>query len=101
MPNQQELSSDEMYGIGKRINRELEAFPLHTHGAIMQMVTVGFQHRNEVMKHAHMQQQQDAQERILRIKEHEMDMQRQANEQNAAAALGPLLVTGDGIPGPN
>lgn len=70
---QQELTSAEMYGIAKRINTELEALPLHTHAAIVEMVTVGKAHRNLVLQHASKVAQEDQQERIIKIKEFEME----------------------------
>lgn len=66
---QQEISSAEMYGIAKRINNELEAFPMHTHSAICEMVRVGMQHRNLAMQDADRREANERQERTLRIQE--------------------------------
>ncbi len=76
---QQEISSEEMFGISKRINKELEVLPLHTHLAIIQMVKVGSEHRNKAMEFAHMTQQNDQQERIIRLKEYEMQQAQKAS----------------------
>lgn len=84
---QQELSSEEMYGISKRINKELEIFPLHTHSAICEMVKVGLQHRQLAGQIAHQQAKQEQENRILAIREHEMQQQQ---DKAAIRELGPL-----------
>ena len=84
---QQEIPSNELFGIAKRINSELEALPLHTHAAIVQMVTVGKDHRNLALQRAHQQEQQDQQERIIRIKEAEMQHAQAEQTRRDAAAL--------------
>lgn len=84
---QQELSSSELFGIAKRINNELEALPLHTHAAIVQLVTVGRDHRNIAMQHANKVAQEEAQERIIKIKEYEIEQQQKAQAVKDGAAL--------------
>jgi hypothetical protein len=86
---QQEITSQELYGIAKRINSELEALPLHTHSAVVEMLTIGKDHRNLVLKSAQMNLQNDQQERIIRLKEFEMEQARK----NA-----PTLVSGGAPP---
>lgn len=88
--NQQEITSDEMYGIAKKFNRELEAFPMHTHSAICEMIRVGMQHRNLAMQAANQQEQKDQQDRVLKFQEHQMKMQQEAADRAAVERLGPL-----------
>lgn len=84
---QQELSADEMYGISKKINRELEVFPLYTHSAIVQMVKVGVEHRNLAMQAANHHEQKAQQERVLAIQEHQIQMQKDAAQKQAVAGM--------------
>lgn len=85
----QELTSDEMYGIAKKFNREMEEFPLHTHSAITELIRCGMQHRQLAMK-AEAQEQQIAQEnRVLAIREHEMEQVRKRQEADSADAMRP------------
>lgn len=86
---QQELSSDEMYGIAKKINRELEQLPMHTHSAICELVRVGMQHRNLAMQAAAQAAQSEQQSKALKIREQElqlMTMQAQRAESTAIRA---------------
>jgi hypothetical protein len=83
----QELAPEELYGIAKRIDRELEALPLHTHSAICEMVRCGMQHRQLAMQAAHQQEQKDQQTRQLNLQEQHMKMQQDAQSRAAAAAM--------------
>ena len=69
MTNQQEITSDELFGIAKKVNRELETLPLHTHSAIVNMITTGMQHRQLAMQAANQQEQMALKDRSLRIQE--------------------------------
>lgn len=83
----QEIKSDEVFGIAKKMNRELEALPLHTHSAIAELVKVGVQHRNLAMQHASQQEQKSQQERVLAIQEHQIQMQKDAAQKQAVAGM--------------
>ena len=91
---QQEITSEEMYGIAKRVNRELEVFPMHTHSAICEMIRVGMQHRNLAMQDAVRREQADKQERALKMQETQMKMAQDAANRTSAAqmGLGPVPV---------
>lgn len=89
---QQEISSEEVFGIAKRINKELEAFPIYTHSAIVELVTVGKDHRNLVLKAAEMNFRNDQQERIIRLKEFEMQAEQKRQDAAVAQQMGPALV---------
>jgi hypothetical protein len=86
---QQQLSSDEMYGIAKKINRELEQFPMHTHSAIVEMVRVGMQHRNLGMQADVQAKQQEQQERMLKMQEQQQQAQlaQMAAQREAASRI--------------
>lgn len=77
-----------MYGISKKINEELEIFPLHTHSAICEMVKVGLQHRQLAGQIAHQQGQQEQQDRVLKLREHEMKMEQDRADQAAIRDIG-------------
>lgn len=85
---QQELTSDEMFGIAKKFNRELEQFPMHTHSAICEMVRVGMQHRNLAMQDSDRREANDRQERTLKLQEQHMQMQQDAAEKAAIGKIG-------------
>jgi hypothetical protein len=85
----QELSSEELYGIAKRINKELEAFPMHTHSAILEMARVGMQHRNLAMQAQNNAEQKEQQDRVLAIQEHQVRMQRE--QADRAAQVVPFV----------
>jgi len=85
-------SSDELYGIAKRINRELDGLQIHSHGAIVEMVKVGFEHRNMGLKKAFQDQQVAQQERALKMQEQQMALAKEAAAKRDAKALQPHLV---------
>lgn len=87
--DQQEISSAEIFGIAKKWATEMQGLPLHTHSAIVEMVKVDMQHRQLAMQKAHQKAQEDQQERILRIKESEMERAQQAQSEKDAAAMRP------------
>jgi hypothetical protein len=86
---QQELSSEEIYGIAKRINKELEVTPMHTHSAICEMIRVGMQHRNLAMQAQNNADQKEQQDRVLAIQEHQVRMQRE--QADKAAQVVPFV----------
>jgi hypothetical protein len=85
---QQEITNDEMYGITKKISRELEALPLHTHHAIVELLKVGKDHRNLAMQFANQQEQKTQQERVLAIQEAQIQMQKEAAQKQAITQIG-------------
>jgi hypothetical protein len=84
---QQNLSSNEMYGIAKRINNELEEFPMHTHSAIVEMVRVGMQHRNLTMQADQNAKTAGLQERALKVQEQQTQLARMAQERESASRI--------------
>jgi hypothetical protein len=84
----QEISSSEMYGISKRINAELEAFPLHCHSAIVEMVRVGMQCRNLAMQHAAQEAQKEQQEKQLAMQQQMLDHQAKQADRAAIEKIG-------------
>lgn len=91
----QETDSDTMYGIAKKFNREMEALPIHTHSAIVEMIRVGMQHRNLALQKADQDRGKEMQERSLAIQEQQTELARAEYERRQAENLrvGPELVT--------
>lgn len=91
----QELSHDEMYGIAKKISREFSEYPLHTHGALIQMVNIGFEHRKLAMQRAEKEAHDAAQERALKMQEQQIGlaMAEQRRAEDAKARPGLAIVT--------
>jgi hypothetical protein len=85
---QQEMSASEMFGIGKRINAELEQFPMHTHSAIVEMVRVGMQHRNLAMQAAAQEAQKEMQEKQLAMQQQMLDHQAKQADRAAIEKIG-------------
>lgn len=83
----QQPTADEMYGIAKKFNRELEAFPMHTHSAIVEMVRVGMQHRNLVLQNEQNLKQQQQQERVLKVGEHRAELARMNAQRSDIARI--------------
>ncbi len=91
----QEIRSEEMYGIAKKFNQEMEALPMHTHSAIVEMVRVGMQHRNLKMQKEDKDKQDAMNERVVALQEQHMALARDEAERNAAREVlepGPELV---------
>lgn len=84
----QEVTAEQMYGIAKKFNKEMEDFPLHSHSAIVELVRVGMQHRSLAVQRAEQEAQIARQEQAL-------DLQRQQMEfaQRKAALDSLSLVT--------
>lgn len=84
---QQQLSSNEMYGIAKKINNELEQFPMHTQSAIVEMVRVGMQHRNLAQQAELQAAQQAQQERMLKIQEQQTQLAQMAAQRESVSRI--------------
>ena len=54
-----------VYGIAKRMSLDLEKFPLHTHGAILSLMTTMAKHREATMQSEMQQKQVEAQEAAM------------------------------------
>ena len=63
------LNSAEMFGTAKKINNDLEQLPLHTHGALVNLLTTAFQHRQVGMQREDALQKQRQQEQMLALQE--------------------------------
>lgn len=89
-----EITSNEMYGIAKKFNAEMEALPMHTHSAIVEMVRVGMQHRNLQLQAEDRARNEALQERAVRIQEQQVQLAAEENQRRAAVAVkhGPMLV---------
>lgn len=87
-----ELKSDELYGVAKKINRELEDLPLHQHSAVVELVRVGMQVRAIGFERAEKEQQMAQRDRQLQLQEQQLKLAQaaaeraQADEANAALA---------------
>ena len=86
MPNN-ELSSAEMYGTAKKITNDLEDLPLHTHGAMIQLINIAYEHRKLGMAREEKLRQEAVQERQLAMQEQMMQMQRERQQKADAEAL--------------
>jgi hypothetical protein len=82
-----ELSSAEMYGIAKKFTGEIEAFPLHTHSAIVEMVKVGIQHRQIGAQKELADKQQALAEEQLRLQRQHMDLLQATYDREQAESL--------------
>lgn len=83
----QEITSDEIFGIAKKFNRELDALPMHTHSAICEMVRVGMQHRNLAMQDADRREKADREERVLKIQEYQIEQHKKTQDAAIAATM--------------
>ena len=83
----QEITASEMYGIAKKFNNEMEALPLHTHSAIVEMVRVGMQHRNLSMQAMDKARADALQERAMRAQEAQIELAREHHQRQDAASL--------------
>ena len=104
-PDGQELSSEEIYGIAKKINLQLEPFKLHTHSAIIEMVRVGLQHRQLDCERQNKTKMDDERARALTLQEqhtqlqmHEMQLQQRQQAERAAAITGSVVEQAQGKP---
>lgn len=101
MAGQAEVKGDELLGIAKKMNRELEELPLHSHSAIVEALRVCMQHRQIAMQRAEHERQVEMQQRELDQREEALKLERrqvelaQASEDRARATqmtAGPALV---------
>jgi hypothetical protein len=109
----QEVDPDLMYGIAKKFNHEMMAFPMHTHSAIVEMVRCGMQHRNLAMAKADKDADDELRKRAVDIREQELQLMRRAQEQGyqppgpardpatGGIAIGPAVVDPNGLKGVN
>ena len=89
----QDLTQDEMFGIAKKISRELSEYPLHTHGALIQLVNIGFEHRKIAMQRADKERQDAENARALKLREQEIGLfQAEQQRVGAQALTGPTLI---------
>jgi len=89
----QDLTQDEMFGIAKKISRELSEYPLHTHGALIQLVNIGFEHRKIAMQRADKERQDAENARVLKLREQEIGLlQAEQHRVDAQALTGPTLI---------
>lgn len=88
-----ELSSAEMFGIAKKVNQDLEALPLHTHSAIVEMIRVGMQHRQLAMQREDAEKKAAQEEHMIRMRQQQLDLATEEQRRTAAHALRPELVT--------
>jgi hypothetical protein len=93
----QELQPSEMYGIARKFNDQLMAYPVQTHSAIIEMVRIGRDHRNLMeqkaaadAENALRQRAVTVQEQNTKLAQEEMDRRRAAEMRGHVA--GPELV---------
>ena len=91
---QQEISSNEVFGISRKLNNELDGLPIHAHGVIVEMLKNAFEYRNIGMKKAFQDQQVAQQERVLALREAEL-------AKSQADKIQPHLVNAGTEPPPN
>lgn len=82
-----ELSSAELYGTAKKITNDLEDLALHTHGAMIQLLNIAYEHRKLGMAREEKLRQDAMQERQMRFQEEMMTRQREAAQKADAEAL--------------
>jgi len=80
-----------MFGIAKKIDNELNDLPLHTHQAIVQMISVGAQHRQVAMQRKEHEEQMERQKQALEQNEARLKLEQLANERAAAAQAHAAL----------
>lgn len=82
------LNSAEMFGTAKKINNDLEQLPLHTHGALVNLLTTAFQHRQVGMQREDALQKQRQQEQMLALQERQMALaEKRQQEADARCVL--------------
>lgn len=85
--NSPAMSSDEMYGLAKKMNRDLEQLPLHTHGAIIQLVNIAFEHRKLAMQRAEKEKQEAQQAKVIEFQERQTKILEERQRRADADAL--------------
>lgn len=86
------MRSEELYGIAKKMNGQLEELPLHQHSAVVEMVKVGMQARALGEQHAAQEAQRAMQERQLAATEAQIKLAEQQAQERQASAIKPHLV---------
>lgn len=81
------MTSAEMFGTAKKINNDLEQLPLHTHGAVVSMLTTAFQHRQVGMQREDAMQKQREQQRMLDLQERQMALAEERQRSADARAV--------------
>ena len=82
-----EVTSEEMYGIAKKFNKDMEALPMHTHSAIVELIRVGMQHRILAMQKADKDRNDALQERAVEVQEQQIALAREESDRRNAAIL--------------
>lgn len=82
-----EMRSAELYGTAKKITNELEELPLHTHGAMIQLLNIAYEHRRIGAQHAEKLRQDALQERQVAVQEQMVRFQQQQAQKADAEAL--------------
>lgn len=88
MPNETNnaptITSAEMFGVVKNIDKQLEQFPIPTHSAMVQLLTIAFNHRNQSAQYADHQQSMNMKQQELNQQKDMIELER--NRQNAGIA---------------
>jgi hypothetical protein len=79
-----EMRSAELYGTAKKITNDLEDLPLHSHGAMIQLLNIAYEHRRLGAQHAEKLRQDALEERQTAVQE-QMIRSRQEQQQKADA----------------
>ena len=92
----QALTTEELYGVAKKMSLQMRDLPLHTHGALIQMINVDFEHRKLDVQRAEKLAADERQERALKIQEEQLEFARRLqtaheNENQKKEETGPDL----------
>ncbi len=79
-----EIRPEELLGIAKKVSLEWDKLPLHTHGALIQLVNVVFEHRKLTLQRAEKQAQDDQRERMLAMQEKQTLLAEEHNKRERA-----------------
>jgi hypothetical protein len=75
-----EITPDEMYGIAKKFNHEMDELPIETHSAIVELIRVGRDHRNIQMQRADAERR-EAEQKAAQERAYEMQQKQLAQNQ--------------------
>lgn len=67
------MTTEELYGVAKKMSLQMRDLPLHTHGALIQMINVDFEHRKLDLQRAEKLAADERQERALKIQEEQLE----------------------------
>jgi hypothetical protein len=87
MAGQTEVKGDELFGIAKKFNRELEELPLHTHSAIVEALRISVQHRQIAMQRAEHEAEMERRNQQIELQKKQVDLAMRAEERAAAAEV--------------